>query len=77
MPERTSAAAASLWGRLRANNRRGGGGGKARSTRVRERNLSITITRKQSSLGIAERELHHHCRQAREQQKGQKAEGGK
>jgi hypothetical protein len=37
-------------GRLRANNRRGGGGGKARNTGVRKRNLSITITRNQSSM---------------------------
>jgi hypothetical protein len=31
IPERASAAAASLQGRLRANNRRGGGGGTARN----------------------------------------------
>jgi hypothetical protein len=35
IPERASAAAASLQGRLRANHRRGGGGGKARNTRRR------------------------------------------
>jgi hypothetical protein len=50
IPERASAADISLQGRLRANNRRGGGGGKARNTGVRERNLSITITRNQSSI---------------------------
>jgi hypothetical protein len=43
MPERASAAAASLQGRLRARIRRGGGGGKARNTGAWERNLSITI----------------------------------
>jgi hypothetical protein len=31
----------------------------------------------QYGLRNAEWELHHHCRQAREQQHGQKAEGGK
>jgi hypothetical protein len=50
IPERASAAAASLQGRLRENNRRGGGGRKARNTRSRERNLSITIPRSQSIL---------------------------
>jgi hypothetical protein len=49
IPERASAAATSTQGRLRAINRRGGEGGKARNTRARERNLSITITRNQSS----------------------------
>jgi hypothetical protein len=38
-----------LQGRLRANNRRGGGGRKARNTRERERDLSITITQHQRS----------------------------
>jgi hypothetical protein len=47
--ERALAAAASLQGRLRANNWRGGGGRKARNTGARKRNLSITITRNQSS----------------------------
>jgi hypothetical protein len=74
IPERVSAAAASLQGRLRANKRRGGGGGKAGNTGVRERNLSITITRNQSRT---EWELYHHCQQSREQKHGQKAEGGK
>jgi hypothetical protein len=46
-PERASAA--SLWGRLRANNRREGEGGKVRNAGAQERNLSITITRNQSS----------------------------
>jgi hypothetical protein len=41
--------------RLRANNRRGGGGGKARITGTRERNLSITITRNQSSTVLETR----------------------
>jgi hypothetical protein len=49
VPEKASAAAASLQCRLRANNRRGRGGGNARNTLVWERNLSITITRTQSS----------------------------
>jgi hypothetical protein len=43
IPERASAEAASLRGRLMANNGMGGGGGKARRTRARERNLSITM----------------------------------
>jgi hypothetical protein len=46
IPER--ALAASLQGRLRANNRRGAG--KARHTGARERNLSITTIRNQSSM---------------------------
>jgi hypothetical protein len=49
IPKRASAAAASLQGRLRANNRRGIGGGKARNTGAQKRKPSITITRNQSS----------------------------
>jgi hypothetical protein len=76
-PKRASAAAASMQGRSRANNRRGGGGGKVRNTGARERSLGITITRNQQyGVRNTEWELHHDCRQAREQQHGQKAEGG-
>jgi hypothetical protein len=48
IPEMASAAAASLCGKLRANNRGGGGGGKARNAGAWERNRGITITRNQS-----------------------------
>jgi hypothetical protein len=48
IPERASAAAASLQGRLRATNRRGGGGGEARNTGAKERNCSFTIAQKLS-----------------------------
>jgi hypothetical protein len=52
IPERVSAAATSLRGRLRANNRRGRGAGKARNTGARERSLSITITQKPEQHGV-------------------------
>jgi hypothetical protein len=42
-------AMASLQGTMRATNRWGGVGGKARTTGVRERSLSITITQNQNS----------------------------
>jgi hypothetical protein len=48
--ERTSAAAASLRGSLRASNRRGGGGGKRRNTGAPERSRIITSTQYQSSM---------------------------
>jgi hypothetical protein len=53
IPNRASATDASLQGTLRANKRRGGGEAKARNTAARERNLIITITQNQSSLGGA------------------------
>jgi hypothetical protein len=48
MTERASAAAASLQGRFRVNNRRGGGGVRGRRVWTQERNLSITRTHNQS-----------------------------
>jgi hypothetical protein len=62
---------------VRANNRRGGGEGKARNTGVRERNLSSNTKPEEYDVKNAEWELHHPSRQAKWQQHGQKAEGGK
>jgi hypothetical protein len=67
IPERASAA--SLQGRLRRK------GKKDRGAKEEPQHYHNT---KPEQYGVrnAEWELHHHCQQAREQQHGQKAEGG-
>jgi hypothetical protein len=50
IPERASAASASLEGRLKENNRRGGGGGKARNTWTGTMSTAHNSTRKLSSI---------------------------
>jgi hypothetical protein len=50
IPERASATAASLWGRVLVNEGRGGEGVKVRKPWARDKNLVITITRNQSRM---------------------------
>jgi hypothetical protein len=79
IPNSASATDASLQGTLRANKRRGRGGGEGKKHRgAGEKSHHHHHTKPEQHDGAnVEGELRHHCRQAREQQHGQKAEGGK
>jgi hypothetical protein len=66
------ASATSLQGRLRANRK-----GKKHRGAGEEPQHHHNTKPEQNGVRHAEWDLHHHCRQVREQQHGPKAEGGK
>jgi hypothetical protein len=78
IPERAADAAASLRGRLRANNRRSKGEkGLGKGEKQRRLQHHQNMKPEQDGGRITEWELNRYCWQARQQQHGENAETGK